>query len=124
VCPAGAISKDADSGIVLIDKTLCIGCKLCIDACPYDVPQFLEAELKVGKCDFCQDLLGIGENPVCVDSCPQFALEYGDINELKTKHSDAVTDLPLLPNSLQTGPSSIISPRPAMLDAKYSEKAI
>jgi anaerobic dimethyl sulfoxide reductase subunit B (iron-sulfur subunit) len=124
VCPEAAIEKDLDTGIVTIDKKLCTGCKLCIDACPYDVPQFFEAETKVGKCDFCQDLLKRGEGPVCVDACPQFALEWGDIDELKSKHAGAVLDIPALPDSSQTSPSSIIDPRPAMTEATYSEKHI
>jgi anaerobic dimethyl sulfoxide reductase subunit B (iron-sulfur subunit) len=124
VCPEEAISKDPENGVVIIDTKKCIGCKSCIAACPYTVPQFIEAESIVDKCDFCSDLLAKGENPVCIDSCPQFALEYGDIKELTTKHSAAVADLPALPSSSQTGPSAVITPRPSALVAGFREKHI
>jgi anaerobic dimethyl sulfoxide reductase subunit B (iron-sulfur subunit) len=124
VCPEVAISKDDETGIVAIDQELCIGCKICIDACPYTVPQFFADAVKVNKCDFCQDLLARGENPVCVDSCPQFALEYGDMDELAAKYADAVKDLPAIPSSNMTDPSSIITPRAAALESDFREKQI
>jgi len=124
VCPADAINKDSDTGIVTIDAEACIGCRQCETACPYGVPQFIEEKNIDGKCDFCQDLLAEGENPVCVDACPQRVLEWGDIDELKAKHPNAVADLPILPSSSQTSPATIINPRATMMESDYSEKRI
>lgn len=124
VCPEIAITKDPDSGIVIIDQELCIGCKLCIDACPYGVPQYFADNNKVNKCDFCLDLLANGENPVCVDACPQRILTFGDIDELASSYPDAVKDLPAIPDPSQTGPSAIITPRASALDAVFRQKII
>jgi len=123
VCPVAAISKDVDTGVVVIDTSICTGCKLCLDACPYKVPQFIDSQQVADKCDFCQDLLEKGENPVCVDSCPMRCLEYGDLDDLKAAHSaePLTSDLPCLPGSQQTGPSTLIMPRPCALEAAFVE---
>lgn len=44
VCPTGAHAKDEETGLVTIDQEQCIGCKSCIQACPYGAPQFVEAK--------------------------------------------------------------------------------
>ncbi|MEI3230849.1 MAG: 4Fe-4S dicluster domain-containing protein [Gordonibacter pamelaeae] len=51
VRPAGAISKDA-TGIVKVDPDVCIGCKYCFQACPYEVPRY--NSVSMDKCDCCQ----------------------------------------------------------------------
>lgn len=81
-CPVGAISKDPENGIVSTDYEKCIGCKMCIEVCPYNSPKFNEEAKKSHKCDFCKDRLEAGENPACVDACPMKVLTYGDISEL------------------------------------------
>jgi anaerobic dimethyl sulfoxide reductase subunit B (iron-sulfur subunit) len=124
VCPVSAITKDADTGVVTIDTEVCIGCKECVTACPYSVPQFFDELNVANKCDFCQDLLAEGENPICVDACPQFALDWGDIDELKPKYPEAVVDIPALPDSSQTSPSYIITPRASTLKVSFIEKPI
>ena len=123
-CPVAAIEKNEETGIVTIDTGICIGCKQCIDACPYKVPQFFEQANVADKCDFCQDLLANDEGPVCVEACPQFALDWGDIDELKMKYQLAVMDVPAIPDSSQTNPSSIITPRASILKTGYREKPI
>ncbi|MDR1184549.1 MAG: 4Fe-4S dicluster domain-containing protein [Coriobacteriales bacterium] len=123
-CPVSAITKE-ENGVVVIDAETCIGNKLCIDACPYRVPQWVNSASVAAKCDFCSDLLAIGEGPACVDACPQRALEWGDIEDLKARYPQAVSDLPVLPDSDITGPSSIVTPRePAMLATDFREKHI
>ncbi|ACV21378.1 Fe-S-cluster-containing hydrogenase subunit [Slackia heliotrinireducens DSM 20476] len=80
VCPAGAISK-VDAGIVQVDKDLCIGCKYCFQACPYEVPRYNSDSMD--KCDCC---LGAGvkpgDQPYCVSACKFGALSYGPIDDL------------------------------------------
>jgi anaerobic dimethyl sulfoxide reductase subunit B (iron-sulfur subunit) len=123
VCPVGAITKDEDTGIVLIDDSSCIGCKTCVSSCPYDQPIFIEKESLVFKCDSCIDLRNSGELPSCVASCPQRVLEFGDIDELKAAHSgeNLVTDAPALPDSSQTMPCLAINAKIIMNDAEYSQ---
>ena len=82
VCPVEAYSK-RDDGIVVQDHEKCIGCKQCIENCPYKTPVYNPAENKVSKCDLCADRLDAGMEPRCVEACPGNALYYGDIKELK-----------------------------------------
>jgi anaerobic dimethyl sulfoxide reductase subunit B (iron-sulfur subunit) len=71
-CPKGAVSKDADTGIVSIDQALCIGCGRCAKACPWDAPVVvpgIDGTRVSRKCDLCADLLAQGEEPACVAAC-------------------------------------------------------
>jgi len=123
VCPSGALHI-AEDETVQIDSEICIGCKNCVRTCPYGVPQFFEDKEIAGKCNLCVDLTAKGENPVCVDACPQRVLEWGDLDELRAKHPDTVADLPILPDSLKTGPSTIIFPRTCALEPDFRQKFI
>ena len=79
-CPTGASFK-ADDGTVQIDAAACIGCQLCVTACPYGV-RFLEPETNVvDKCSLCADLTAAGGIPQCVKECVGLAKWYGDIDE-------------------------------------------
>ena len=72
-CPVGAITKNED-GIVLVDRDSCIGCRLCYDACPVQVPQF-GADGTMQKCDMC-----IGtDGPYCAAVCPTRAIELVEV---------------------------------------------
>jgi Fe-S-cluster-containing dehydrogenase component len=77
-CPTGAISKRVEDGIVLVDRAKCNGCKECLPACPYDVPQFGKDGI-MQMCDYCT---GISSNPVCTSSCPAEALFFGKLDDL------------------------------------------
>jgi Fe-S-cluster-containing dehydrogenase component len=84
-CPVvpNAISK-RDDGIVLINQDDCIGCKNCIQACPYGAPQFNSQTEKVEKCTFCVHRLEAGFLPACVTTCVGNALhlvEDFEVNE-------------------------------------------
>ncbi|MGL5379513.1 4Fe-4S dicluster domain-containing protein [Clostridium sp.] len=81
-CPVGAITKDAETGIVSTDYKTCVGCKTCIKVCPYDSPKFNETKKVSHKCDFCKDRLAAGEEPACVEACPVKVLTFGDLAEL------------------------------------------
>jgi Fe-S-cluster-containing dehydrogenase component len=79
-CPVGAISKREADGIVLINQDVCIGCKNCIQSCPYGAPQFNSQSEKVEKCTFCIHRLydadgnRTGFLPACVTTCVGNAL--------------------------------------------------
>ena len=76
-CPEDAISKRED-GIVLIDAELCIGCKACIEACPFKVPQFNPETNLVEKCTLCVHRIEKGLKPNCVTHCPAEAIFFGE----------------------------------------------
>lgn len=79
---AAATWKDPFNGIVNIDKKRCIGCGLCVQACPYKA-RFLNDKLKkpkADKCSFCIELIDQGKQPACVDTCITDAITIGDID--------------------------------------------
>ena len=113
VCPVGA-TFSAPEGHVLVDQKRCIGCRMCMAACPYDrrffnwgkppVPKEAHhAEYSaehqtppmrgtVMKCDFCPDMARAGRVPHCVQGCPNNAIYYGDLEEdLATNGEEVVT---------------------------------
>ncbi len=110
-CPSGALSKRAD-GIVILDQSKCLGCRYCEWTCPYGAPQFDAATGVVSKCDFCLDLLDKGETPACVAACPMRALEFGNLDELRSRLGGVAAVHPLPPGD-QTRPALLIKPHPS-----------
>lgn len=108
-CPTGALSKREKDGLVVQDRSQCIGCRYCTWACPYGAPQYLEEIGRVGKCDGCANLVDKGQNPACVDACGMRVLEFGDIEALRKKYGDT-PNLVVLPDSSITSPSLVIKP--------------
>lgn len=105
VCPTGATVK-RDDGIVTVDEETCIGCKSCMEACPYDVRRVIEnepeyyLELPIGdpaakshkggtveKCDFCAGRIDRGEKPACMELCPGRARYWGDLDDPESEVS-------------------------------------
>jgi anaerobic dimethyl sulfoxide reductase subunit B len=80
VCPTKAIFRRPD-GIMIVNQDKCIGCKVCLDACPFGAPQFNEDGL-MQKCDMCLDRLEQGQGPFCVSTCPTQALRWGSVQEI------------------------------------------
>lgn len=80
-CPTGATYKDAETGEVVINEDLCIGCGNCIPACPYDARFRNEIKRKADKCNYCPERRAAGLPPACVDTCPTKARVFGDIND-------------------------------------------
>jgi len=102
VCPVGA-SHILDNGIVVVDSGVCIGCRYCMAACPYDERTFIQAndtyypdqgitpyekamyaQHQIGtveKCDFCSARLNQGMQPACVQTCPAHARFFGDLDD-------------------------------------------
>ena len=101
VCPVGATYKDPETGVVRQDYDKCIGCRMCMSACPYsgvrsfnwDEPQYClghdvgdadaPAHQKhvVEKCTFCYQRISKGEVPSCMDLCPARARFWGDLDD-------------------------------------------
>ncbi|MDF7666877.1 dimethylsulfoxide reductase subunit B [Orbaceae bacterium ESL0727] len=115
-CPTGAMHKRKEDGLVVVNQDVCIGCRYCEMRCPYGAPQFNHEKRVMSKCDGCYERVSHGLNPVCVDSCPQRALEFGDINELRRKYGHE-RDIAPLPHSDLTKPNIVIK---AHAEAKAS----
>ncbi|HEX9354544.1 MAG TPA: 4Fe-4S dicluster domain-containing protein [Streptosporangiaceae bacterium] len=79
-CPTQAMYRRPD-GIVDFDKTICIGCKACIAACPYDAIFINPEDQSAEKCNMCAHRLDIGLEPACVTVCPTEAILVGDLND-------------------------------------------
>lgn len=82
-CPTKATYKDKKNGIVMMDSKKCIGCKMCILACPYEARYFNEERHAIDKCNFCYDTrLSKGETlTACSNVCPSGARMFGDISD-------------------------------------------
>jgi Fe-S-cluster-containing dehydrogenase component len=80
VCPVGATFKTED-GVILVDTDYCIGCRYCIQACPYGA-RYLDPRTKTAdKCTFCYHRITKGQLPACVEVCPTEARVFGELKE-------------------------------------------
>jgi len=97
-CPVGAYSK-RDDGPVEYDKNRCIGCRYCMNACPFGVPHFdfdkgLVDGAFIDKCTLCPQRIDIGLEPACVATCPTDALVYGEWTDLVKEAHDRIAAHP------------------------------
>jgi Fe-S-cluster-containing dehydrogenase component/predicted membrane protein len=83
-CPTTAMFKRVD-GIVDFDKSICIGCKACMAACPYDAIFINPEDHSAEKCNFCAHRIDMGLEPACVVVCPTEAILVGDMNDPLSK---------------------------------------
>jgi len=91
-CPTGASQQDED-GIVWIESEKCIGCKACIQACPYNARHMNNIERVVAKCNFCKDRVREGKEPHCVKTCHQRARIFGDLDDPDSEVSKLVNSV-------------------------------
>ena len=101
-CPVNAYSKDPLTGIVLHSADACIGCQYCVWNCPYSVPKFNAERGVVGKCDMCRDRLLDGDEPACVDACPESAIQIEIVDVHAWVQDFALAESPGLPAAGQT----------------------
>ncbi|MDT8307097.1 MAG: NrfD/PsrC family molybdoenzyme membrane anchor subunit [Anaerolineae bacterium] len=80
ICPTEAMYQRAD-GIVEFDNSVCIGCKACMQACPYDAIYIDPETDTAAKCHYCAHRTDIGLEPACVVVCPEHAIIAGDMND-------------------------------------------
>jgi Ni/Fe-hydrogenase subunit HybB-like protein/Fe-S-cluster-containing dehydrogenase component len=84
VCPVSAMKKDPATGVVSYNADACIGCRYCVAACPYHVPQFQydTPTPQIAKCQFCKEELSKGDIPSCAKVCPTGATLFGSYKAL------------------------------------------
>jgi carbon-monoxide dehydrogenase iron sulfur subunit len=83
ICPTGAIRRQSEeSPVVIIDRDLCIGCKLCMLICPLGVLQIGPEGRAIIKCDMCLERMEEGRQPACVEACPTKALMLVSLQEV------------------------------------------
>lgn len=74
--------KNPLNGVVEVDPARCIGCGACVKACPYEA-RYLKSgpagHKTADKCDFCLELLGVGQEPACVGNCLTNAMFFGNL---------------------------------------------
>ncbi|RNL12181.1 4Fe-4S ferredoxin [Parvibacter caecicola] len=110
VCPVGATYKDPETGVVRQDYDKCIGCRMCMAACPYtgvrsfnwEDPKYVlafatgDAEVPahqkhtVEKCTFCYQRISKGETPGCMVLCPGRARYFGDLDDPNSEVSQLI----------------------------------
>ncbi|RMG06629.1 MAG: 4Fe-4S dicluster domain-containing protein [Planctomycetota bacterium] len=89
ICPTAAMHQRTD-GIVDFDRALCVGCKACIQACPYDAIYIDPETHTAAKCNFCAHRVEEGLVPACVAACPTDALLVSDLEDPESPVARAV----------------------------------
>lgn len=91
ICPVNALHKRPDA-IVDLDRDLCIGCRACMQACPYDA-LYLNAHTGTAeKCHYCAHRTEVGLEPACVVVCPEQAIVAGDADDPETEIGSLIRD--------------------------------
>lgn len=80
ICPTSALHR-APNGVVDFDDSRCIGCKACMNACPYDAIYINPQTHTAHKCNFCNHRVEVGLQPACVVVCPTQAIVTGDLDD-------------------------------------------
>lgn len=112
VCPTSATFRLPDTGIVMLDTSLCVGCRYCMQVCPFTGVRVFSESLHyhlpyavgdnpmahrkktVEKCTFCAHRLVEGLPPACVDACPLVARAFGDLNDPESEVSQLLRSRP------------------------------
>ncbi len=74
-CPRNAIQRNRETGAMVVDEALCIGCRSCLIACPFGIPAIHHDRRVMVKCNLC------GGDPECVQECPRQALSFMEADE-------------------------------------------
>ncbi len=89
ICPTQAMYQRAD-GIVEFDNEMCIGCKACMQACPYDAIHIDPETHTAAKCHYCSHRTDLGLEPACVVVCPTHAIIAGDMDDPESEISQVL----------------------------------
>ncbi len=128
MCPTQALFK-RDDGIVDFDSDRCIGCKSCMQACPYDAIYIDENTHTAAKCNFCAHRIDQGLEPACVVVCPTHSIWVGDLDDPAAGISQLVASHPTAVRAPEqnTGPNviyigadqAVLDPLAAPVDVSY-----
>ena len=102
ICPTSALFTRAD-GIVDFDKDRCIGCKSCMQACPYDALYIDPQTQTAAKCNYCAHRVDVGLEPACVNVCPEQAIISGDMDDPSSEISGLLARLPVTARKPEKG---------------------
>ena len=99
VCPTGSLFR-TEFGTVVVQEDICNGCGYCISGCPYGVIDRREDDGRAWKCTLCYDRIGDGLMPACAKACPTESIQFGELDELRSRaaarvaklHEDGVTE--------------------------------
>jgi formate dehydrogenase iron-sulfur subunit len=92
VCPTGALFR-TEFGTVVVQEDICNGCGYCIPACPYGVIDQRKGDGRAWKCTLCYDRLTSGLRPACATACPTESIQFGPLDELRTRAARRVERL-------------------------------
>src|SRR5262245_8144513 len=118
ICPVTALDKRPD-GIVDIDRDVCIGCRACMQACPYDAIYLNADRGAVEKCHYCAHRVEKGLEPACVIVCPEQAIVSGDLHDPNSRIARMAAEHPTLRRRTEqnTGPNvHYVGAEPLALD--------
>jgi Fe-S-cluster-containing dehydrogenase component/formate-dependent nitrite reductase membrane component NrfD len=93
ICPTTALYKRAD-GIIDFNNERCIGCKACMQACPYDALYIDPESNTAAKCNYCTHSVEVGLEPSCVIVCPERAIVAGDLDDPVSEISRLINRFP------------------------------
>lgn len=94
ICPTSALYQRND-GIVDFDGGRCIGCKACMQGCPYDALYIDPQTETAAKCNFCAHKVEVGLEPPCVTVCPTQAIVAGDLHDAGSRISQMIGRIPI-----------------------------
>jgi anaerobic dimethyl sulfoxide reductase subunit B (iron-sulfur subunit) len=114
-CPVDAIVRRESDGIVVVDREKCSGRDVCgsrcLNACPWDSPQFgPEDNARMQKCDLCLERREQGQQTICVEACPMYALDAGPLEDLRSERGGSGEAVGFTPSE-RFGPSVVFKPR-------------
>jgi formate dehydrogenase iron-sulfur subunit len=113
-CPVGAMYRSPE-GVVLYDSQKCMGCRYCMMACPFGIPRYeweSPAPL-VQKCTLCYSRLKQGQQPACVEICPEQVLTFGERSELLAQAGQRINEaahlyLPVIYGARDVGGTAVM----------------
>ena len=124
ICPTTALYNRAD-GIVDFDGDRCIGCKSCMQACPYDALYIDPNTGTAAKCNYCAHRIDGGYEPACVIVCPVEAIVSGDLDDPNSRISKLISDEETMtrkPEKLTDPNLYYVNGSSEMLDATATER--
>lgn len=102
ICPVTALYA-RDDGIVDFDHRRCIGCKACIQACPYDALYIDPDTNTAAKCNYCAHRVDVGLEPACVNVCPEHAIISGNLDDPLSEIAQLMARAPVTARKVEKG---------------------